>query len=66
MFWDIDDDDLEKLYDYWVEHLYFDRVLISVLIVVGLMLAKPRGLEIVFAPFLFPFYLWGILPPPCF
>ncbi len=62
MFFDISDEELEALFDEWRDHRYFDRVLLSVSAVVGLTLAKPQGLEIIFAPLLFPFYLWGLLP----
>ena len=65
MFWDIEDEELEKLYDVWMDERYFDRLLLGVGLVLYLLFATPRGLEIFFAPFLFPFYLWGILPPPC-
>lgn len=62
MFFYIPDEELEALFDEWRDHRYFDRVLLSVSAVVGLTLAKPQGLEIIFASLLFPFYLWGLLP----
>ena len=65
MFWGIEDEELEKLYDVWMDERYFDRVLLSVLIVIALILAPGERLEAAFAPLLFPFYLWGILPLPC-
>ncbi len=62
MFIDISDEELNAIFDEWRDHRYFDRVLLSVVAVVGLTLATPQGLKIIFAPILFPFYLWGILP----
>lgn len=64
MFWGIEDEELEKLYDIWMDERYFDRVLISVVIVIGLTLAPNERLTVAFAPLLFPFYLWGLLPLP--
>ena len=66
MFWDVEDEELEKLFDYWIDHLYFDRVLLSVGFYFYLIFATPRGLELLFTPFLMPFYLWGILPFPAY
>ena len=62
MFFYIPDEELEALFDEWSDHRYFDRVLLSVAAVVGLSLATPQTLKIIFAPLLFPFYLWGLLP----
>lgn len=62
MFFDIPDEELEALFDEWRDHRYFDRVLLTVATVVGLLMAPPQILEIIFTPFLFPFYLWGLLP----
>ena len=62
MFFDIPDEELDALYDEWRDHRYFDRVLLSVAAVVGLTLATPQVLKIIFAPIFFPFYLWGLLP----
>ncbi len=62
MFIDISDEEMNAIFDEWRDHRYFDRVLLSVVAVVGLTLATPQGLKIIFAPILFPFYLWGILP----
>ena len=62
MFFYIPDEELEALFDEWSDHRYFDRVLLSVTAVIGLTLATPSALKIIFAPILFPFYLWGLLP----
>ena len=62
MFFDIPDEELEALFDEWMNHRYFDRVLLSTSVVVGLMMAPLHILEIIFAPLFFPFYLWGLLP----
>lgn len=64
MFYDIEDEELEALYDRWTNDLYFDRLLLGVGLFLYLIFATPRGLEILFAPFLMPFYIWGILPFP--
>ncbi len=46
MFFDLTDEELNALFDEWRDHRYFDRVLLSVIAVVGLMLATSQGLKI--------------------